>query len=70
MKFEDIKHGSTKKAVINYSINLDDYETYEELREYLKHNRMRLYRIHNKEYYQNYMKKRYIDNKVSPKKTM
>jgi hypothetical protein len=59
MKLEDIRNTITRKCVQNLGIDIEPFETTEELRTYIKLNHARLYQQKNMNYYLEYNRKRY-----------
>lgn len=59
MNLSDIKHKSTRKCVTNLKIDVEQFATIDELKEYVKKNRHRLYRQLHPEYFREYMRERY-----------
>jgi hypothetical protein len=60
MQLKDITHTSTLKALATYpEINIDDFDTIEELRKRILFVRKQKYRKVNAEYFRTYMRNRY-----------
>lgn len=56
MRLEDIPKKQTQKFVVEYKINLELFETMEQLRDFILKNRNRLYMRKHADYYRNYMR--------------
>jgi hypothetical protein len=56
---KDIKHSSTKKAVLFHDIDISNFNTIEELRAHIKFIRNKKYQKDKSDYFREYMRTRY-----------
>ena len=60
MKIEDIRHRATVKSILKHNLNIESFETVEEIRKQISRIKCGIYRKNNKDYFRDYMYERAV----------